>query len=181
MPISATGCCSTAVVRAWRYARAQRGFTLMEMLVVLVIIAVAVAGTTLALRPDERRQLAHEAERLALLLAQAREESELGGMALAWVGAEDHYVFERRELTAAGPTWFPLTGDDLLRLRRLPEGLAIRRIEADGRRLAPGDRLVLDALGPRRISIELTLGQARSLVQSFADGFAVETQLGAES
>ena len=150
-----------------------RGFTLLEMLVALVIMAVTVASASLALRPDDGRQLASEAERLALLLAQAREESELGGMRLAWVAAEDHYEFERREMTGNGPSWSVLRGDDLLHPRRLPVGFTIRRIEADGRQLAYGERLNLDPLGVRWVKIELSMGEARTLIRSVEEGFEV--------
>lgn len=151
----------------------SRGFTLLEMLVALVVMAVAIAAASLALRPDDARQLAGEAERLALLLAQARDESELGGRKLAWVGAEDRYGFERREMTGNGPSWSVLHGDDLLHPRRLPEGFSIRRIEADGRLLAYGERLHLDPLGARVVLIELAMGQARTLIRSVDEGFVV--------
>ncbi|NTV96931.1 MAG: hypothetical protein HGA75_16220 [Thiobacillus sp.] len=144
------------------------------MLVALVIMAVAVATVTLALRPDEARQLAAESERLALLMEQAREESVLGGMALAWVAAEDHYEFQRREVTEQGPTWEVVRGDDLLHPRQLPTGLYIRRLEADGRPLAYGARLDLGPLGARRFSVDLSLGAARSRIVATDAGFQVQ-------
>ncbi|MDD3530135.1 MAG: prepilin-type N-terminal cleavage/methylation domain-containing protein [Gallionellaceae bacterium] len=152
----------------------QQGFTLLEMLIALVVVAVAIATATLALRPDEARQLAAEAERLALLMAQAREESALGGVPLAWVAAEDRYEFQRREVTDRGPAWVVVRGDDLLHPRELPTGLSIRRLEADGRRLAYGERLDLGLQGARRLSVDLTLGEARSRVVADEAGFRVE-------
>jgi type II secretion system protein H len=151
----------------------SRGFTLLEMLVALVVMAVAVAGASLSLRPDEARQLSAEAGRLALLLAQAREESELAGRAVAWVAAENGYEFQRREMGGNGPVWTVMRDDDLLRPRNLPAGCQIHRIDADGRRVVPGERLLLDPLGPRAVMVELSLGQARTRILGSDDGFAV--------
>jgi len=150
-----------------------RGFTLLEMLVALVVMAVGIASASLALRPDDGRLLASEAERLALLLAQAREESELVGMRLAWVAAADGYEFLRRDMTVDGASWLVLRGDDLLHPRRLPAGFTIKSIEVDGRPLAYGERVLLDPLGANLIRIELSMGEARTLVRSVEEGFEV--------
>lgn len=145
----------------------------MEMLVALVIVAVAVAGASLALRPDDSRQLANEAARLAMLLEQAREESALGGMALAWVAAEDRYEFEIRGMSRNGPDWTVVRGDELLRPRQLPGGLHIIRMEADDRPLAFGERLNLGVQGAERVMIELAFGQERTRIHSRGDRFEV--------
>lgn len=145
----------------------------MEMLIALVIMALAVAGASLALRPDDSRQLANEAARLALLLEQAREESALGGMPLAWVAAEDRYEFERRGMSRSGPEWTVLRGDELLRPRQLPGGLRIVRMEADGRPLVFGERLNLGLQGARRVVIELAFGRERTRVHSRDERFEV--------
>lgn len=145
----------------------------MEMLVALVIMALAVAGASLTLRPDDARQLANEAARLAMLLEQAREESALGGMALAWVAEEDRYEFERRGISRSGPEWTVVRGDELLRPRQFPGGLRISRIEADGRPLVFGERLNLGLQGAQRVMIELAYGQERTRVHSREDRFEV--------
>jgi hypothetical protein len=147
----------------------------MEMLVALVImaLALALAGASLTLRPDDSRQLATEAARLAMLLEQAREESALGGMALAWVAEEDRYEFERRGISRSGPEWAVVRGDDLLRPRQFPGGLHISRIEADGRPLVFGERLNLGLQGAQRVMIELAFGQERTRIQSRDDRFEV--------
>lgn len=167
----------TLMARCRQPARAgvAAGFTLLEMLVALVILAVAVATASLALRPDEARQLAAESERLALLMEQAREESALGGSALAWVAAEDRYEFLRREVTEQGPDWVVVRGDDLLHPRRLPAGLYIRRLEADGRPLAYGERLDLGLQGARRFRVDLSLGGAQSRIVATESGIRVES------
>ena len=61
MPTSAAG--SSAVPLS-----AAKGFTLLELLVVVAIIALATAGVSFALRDSQATQLEREAQRLAALL-----------------------------------------------------------------------------------------------------------------
>ena len=53
----------------------SRGFTLLELLVVVAIIAMASAGVGFALRDTSQVALARDAERLAALLESARARS----------------------------------------------------------------------------------------------------------
>lgn len=148
----------------------QRGFTLLEMLVALAVLAVGIAGAVLAFRPDEGRQLGQEAERMSLLLEQAAEEADLGGMPLAWVAREDGYEFQRRVLTADGPDWETLRGDDLFHPRVLPGLARIQRVEADGRPIGFGERVVLGGQGIQRLAVDLILGGASARVERRPDG-----------
>jgi len=152
----------------------HRGFTLIEMLVALVVLAVGVAGAVLAFRPDQDRQLGQEAERLALLLEQAEEESWLGGMPLAWVAREDGYEFQRRELTVDGPGWITVRGDDLFHPRALPALARIQWVRADGRVLGYGERAVLGGQGAQQLTVGLSLGEARMQVERRPDGRYVQ-------
>jgi len=60
------------------------GFTLLELLVVISIIALAVAGVSLALPDSGHTRLEREAERLAALLEAARAQSRASGRAVRW-------------------------------------------------------------------------------------------------
>ena len=60
----------------------QRGFTLLELLVVLVIIGLATAGVSLSL-PDAN-PLERDAQRLAALLESARSQARATGTAVQW-------------------------------------------------------------------------------------------------
>ena len=62
----------------------QAGFTLLELLIVIAVIAVASGLTILALRDPAGQQLEQEAARLAALLDAARLESRISGQALTW-------------------------------------------------------------------------------------------------
>ena len=93
--------------------RAPRGFTLIELMVVLVIIGICTAGIGLGLGSllDPARQLHQEAEQLAQRLQVARDEARIDGRPLRWQADAEGYRFSRRE----GSRWVDLHRDDLLR------------------------------------------------------------------
>src|SRR5439155_24666146 len=126
--------------QAWRPL--ARGFTLVEILVVLVILAVAGSLAIVAIERDERHLAAREAKRFAGALefaaarAQARNET-LG------VSADRTIRFWRRE--PSGDRWLPLD-DDVLGARALPEPLVAVPSSYAGQRIAA------DAIVPLRAS-----------------------------
>ena len=65
----------------------RRGFTLLELLVVLAIVALSVGVMSLALRDGTATALAREGVRLAALLEMARAESRVSGAVVRWVPA----------------------------------------------------------------------------------------------
>jgi general secretion pathway protein H len=65
-------------------SRHASGFTLIELLIVVVLIAVASAVASLALRDPAATRLEHEAARLAALLESARAEARASGLAVRW-------------------------------------------------------------------------------------------------
>ena len=77
-----------------RAAVAQRGFTILELLVVISIIALATAGVGLALRDSGATQLQREGERLAALLESARAQSRASGAAVRWRADAQGFHFE---------------------------------------------------------------------------------------
>jgi general secretion pathway protein H len=63
------------------HASGQSGFTLIEIMVVMVIIGIATTAIGLSIRPDPSRLLRQDAQRLAQLFAIAQTEVRLDGRA----------------------------------------------------------------------------------------------------
>lgn len=74
--------------------RRLAGFTLLELLVVVSIVAIASAGVAFAVRDAAGQPLEREAQRLAALLDSARARSRLTGQPVRWVAAEQGFRFE---------------------------------------------------------------------------------------
>ena len=64
--------------------RRSLGFTLIELMVVIAMIAIATAVASLALRDPAASKLEHEATRLVSLLESARAEARASGVAARW-------------------------------------------------------------------------------------------------
>ena len=93
--------------------RPARGFTLVELMVVMVIIGITLGLVSLNAIPSPQQHLQNEAQRLALLLQLARDEAIVRNRLVAFEADGDHYRFLVRNETR----WDPVAGDDLLRER----------------------------------------------------------------
>jgi general secretion pathway protein H len=78
------------------------GFTLLELLVVVSIVAAVSAGVTLALRDGNQTALDRDAQRLAVLLESGRAQSRATGVAVRWKTTAKGFVFE-----GLGPATLP--------------------------------------------------------------------------
>jgi general secretion pathway protein H len=67
----------------------SKGFTLLELLVVIAVIALGTAGVALAMRDTGQTQLEREAVRLAALLDAARGQSRAAGQVVTWQATVD--------------------------------------------------------------------------------------------
>jgi general secretion pathway protein H len=111
--------------------RAAQGFTLLELLVVLVIAGIMLGMVSFNAMPSERQVLQNDAQRIALLLQLARDEAILRNRPIAFEADTDRYRFLLRE----DNEWQVLTQDDLLRERefkRSPVVLSINPPQAGG-------------------------------------------------
>src|SRR5438067_12408530 len=93
--------------------RAPRGFTLVEIMVVMVIIGITLGLVSLNVMPSPRQDLQAEARRLSLLLQLARDEAIVRNRLVTFEATPERYHFLVRTETR----WDPITGDDLLRER----------------------------------------------------------------
>ncbi len=85
----------TVAHRVWLAGhRTAGGFTLLELLLVVAIIAVASAGVSFALRDSSQTQLEREAVRLAALFESARSRSMASGVPVRWRTTETGFVFD---------------------------------------------------------------------------------------
>jgi general secretion pathway protein H len=142
MRISATG------ISTSRPQRAISGFTLIEILVVLLIIGILVAGTALSLGVvGKDSALQKESERLTALLDYLRDQAALQNREYGlrcYVGGYEFLAFDART-----GLWVRLQDDPTMRARPLPTGLTME-LSIEGRDIVlPRQNARADELAPQ--------------------------------
>ena len=79
----------------------QHGLTLLELLVVLAIIGLAMAGVSLSLRDSNQTQIEREAQRLVAVLEAGRAQSRTSGIPFIWQTTPEGFVI--RPAAATNP------------------------------------------------------------------------------
>ena len=128
----------------------SRGFTLVELLVVIALIAIASGLASLALRDPSASRLEQEGARLAALLESARAEARASGLAVRWetrVNDTAEYDFQ----------FVGLPPSNELPQRWLAEGVTAdivgaRAVVLGPEPLIPAQRIVL-SLDDRRLTL----------------------------
>jgi len=139
----------------------DRGFTLVELMVVIAIMALAATAVMLTL-PGEERTVRSEADRLAARLAAARDVAVIEGRSVSVNFAPSGYGFERRVEGA----WQPLPGR-AFEQRNWPSD--VRFAAGDGQGTT---RILFDRIGtsPTPQTVVLAGGDAREVVRISATG-----------
>lgn len=140
----------------------DRGFTLIEMLVVLLIMGLLAGLVSTIAQPDDRALLRVEAERLAQLMDVAATESRFTGKPVAWTADATSYRFWQYGDDSG---WSEIVNDDLLRKRILPQGMTISNMRVENVRSSELMRVEFNSYGSAlSFSVEMTLGAAHSTV-----------------
>ena len=115
--------------------RDSAGFTLIEILVVVLILAIAAGVAVATIGSDERGVLRREAQRFGGALEYAAQRAQVRNETLGVDAAGRAIRFWRRNDDAT--TWSLVRGDDVLAPRTLPETMEVASVSYAGRRLAP--------------------------------------------
>lgn len=107
--------------RAFQDRRCQAGFTLLELMAVIVIIGIVISFASLSIGQNSSRIVQDEAERLHGLIQLAAEEAVMQGRELALEFNRDRYQF--LELGSNG--WQRVEQDKMFRERILPENVEL--------------------------------------------------------
>jgi general secretion pathway protein H len=135
--------------------RRDLGFTLLEVLVVVVFLAVLVSLATVRLAPDPRQSLREEATRLAAVLDHAHDEAIVTGAVFAWQPDANGYRFVRRD---PDRVWRAVDRDAALRARTFATGVQLANVETPERTTNATPAIVIlptGTSGPFRITLAL--------------------------
>ena len=135
----------------------MRGFSLIELMVVICIIAVLASVMSIGVMPGEGALADREARRLALLLEAAVAEARASGQGIAWTPEARGYAFLHR---GAEGEWLPF-----------PDSSPYRRRSFEGSVAIEGERVTLAPYG-LQAPLQATIrgGDARIILRSGALG-----------
>lgn len=129
-------------------ARRRAGFTLLEMMVVIVLAGILLSIVSITVTPDPKQQLQREAQRVAQLMGLAADEARIRQQPIAWEADLNGYRF----VTEIGGERRLMTDDDLLRERRWDKPMT-RVAVLDGAGPQPAQVLLGPGAPPVRVAV----------------------------
>jgi general secretion pathway protein H len=114
----------------YKWHTKNSGFTLIEMLVVLLIMGILVGLVSTIVQPDDSALLRVEADRLVQLMNIAETESRFSGKPVAWTADRTSYRFWQ---FSEDKGWCEINDNNLLRARTLPAGMAITDLRIENK------------------------------------------------
>ncbi|MCC6195894.1 MAG: type II secretion system minor pseudopilin GspH [Burkholderiales bacterium] len=120
------------------------GFTLIEILVVLAIVAIAAGVAIAVLDGNDSERAVREARRFAGALEHAAARAQVRAETLGVSADGSAWRFWRRD---EGGRWQPVGDDDVLATHSLPEPLRLAATTYSGRAIEPGAILPLRPTG----------------------------------
>lgn len=149
--------------------RAPAGFTLIEVLVVLIVVGIAVSGASLGLDALRARDTTLAAERLRFVLEATAERAQIRGQPHALELLSDGYRFSALDVDGR---WAVLDEPPVFAEKLLPQGMHWE-LRIDGRR---ADRIVFGHRTPR-FEIRLTTPDALFALTGSETGAVVVRRL----
>ncbi|MEE4245253.1 MAG: type II secretion system minor pseudopilin GspH [Kangiellaceae bacterium] len=131
-----SGCRSQLFSKSKSLRKDYAGFSLIELMIALVVVAVIVAMASLTLTDKRQQELNIQAKRLYALLKQAQDETVLRGVDIGLRVERDKYLFYLYDTNTE--RWLPITDDELFTERAIPEILDIK-LSVDGNSLFSTD------------------------------------------
>lgn len=145
--------------------RFKIGFTLIEMLVVLMLMGLLLGLVSVSLQIDDRGRLGVEAERLTQLLNLAATESRLAGKPIRWTAEPASYRFWRQQ---ADGNWIEIHDNNSLRQRKLPDGITISALRRESSGGSHGKMWLqfIPYASPEIFTIEMVSGEHHVQISS---------------
>ncbi len=90
------------------------GFTLLELLLVIAVVAIASAGVSFAFRSAHQTKLENEAQRLIAILESARAQSRASGIPVLWQPTANGFILEGLADTPENPARYQWQEPDIV-------------------------------------------------------------------